>query len=70
MTPELKRKRIGQLIWVYIYGGLLAMVLGIATARTNGALGWWIGVPGAVVAAVGVLLIYVRSRMSNDGGQR
>jgi hypothetical protein len=66
MTDEQKRKRVEQLVWVYIYGGLFAVVLGIATGRNDEALGWWIAVPGAIVAAVGVILIYVRSRM-NEG---
>lgn len=63
MTGEQKRRRVEQLIWVYIYGGLFAVVLGIATGRNDAALGWWIAVPGAIVAGVGVVLIYVRSRM-------
>ena len=49
-------------IWVLIYGGLFAMVLGIATGRIEAALGWSIAVPGAVLAVVGFVLIYVRSR--------
>ena len=66
MTGEEKRRRVEQLIWVYIYGGLFAVVLGIATGRNDEALGWWIAVPGAIVAGVGVVLIYVRSRMKGD----
>lgn len=50
-------------IWVLIYGGLFMLVLGIATGRENEALGWSLAVPGVVVAAVGVVLIYVRSRL-------
>ena len=66
MTGEQKRRRVEQLIWVYLYGGLFAVVLGIATGRSNEALGWWIAVPGAIVAGAGVVLIYVRSRMKED----
>ena len=50
-------------IWVLIYGGLLVLILGLATGRENEALGWSLAVPGAVAAAVGVVLIYVRSRL-------
>ncbi len=50
-------------IWVLIYGGLFLMSLGIATERINSTLGWSMAVPGAVVALVGFVLIYVRSRL-------
>ena len=63
MTPELKRKRVEQLIWVYIYAGMFAVVLGIATGRSNAAVGWWLAIPGAISVVLGVVLIYVRSRM-------
>jgi hypothetical protein len=52
-------------IWVLIYGGLFALILGIATARANEALGWSIAVPGVALAAVGIVLIYVRSRLKD-----
>ena len=54
-------------IWTLIYGGLFAVVLGIAVGRNDAALGWVFAVPGAVVAIVGAILIYVRSRL--DGAQ-
>ena len=63
MTPELKRKRVEQAIWVYIYVGMFAVVLGLATGRSDAAVGWWFALPGAISVAVGVVLIYVRSRM-------
>ena len=58
-----KRHWIEHLTWVLIYGGLLVLILGIAVGRGNEAVGWGLAVPGAVAAAVGVALIYVRSRM-------
>ena len=56
-------QRLQTLIWVLIYSGLLALVLGIATARTDGALGWSLAAGGGVAAAVGVALIAVRARL-------
>jgi hypothetical protein len=53
-------------IWILIYTGLFALVLGIATARANEALGWSIAVPGIALAAVGIVLIYVRSRLGDS----
>ena len=55
--------RLEAWIWALIYGGLLLLVLGLATGRESAAVGWSLAVPGAVVAAVGVVLIYVRSRL-------
>ena len=56
-------QRLQTLIWVLIYGGLLTLVLGIATARTDGAQGWSLAAGGGVAAAVGVALIAVRARL-------
>lgn len=52
-------------VWVLIYGGLLLLCLGVFVARDHAALGWTTGVVGGVLAAIGVLLIYLRSRMSD-----
>lgn len=62
-----KRKRhwIEHLTWVLIYGGLLTVVLGIATGRSDEAIGWRLMVPGAIAAAIGLVLIGVRSRMKD-----
>ena len=59
-------QRLLKLIWVLIYGGLLTLVLGIATARTDASTGWVLMVGGGVVAAVGVVLIAVRARLKAD----
>ena len=59
-------QRLHKIIWALIYGGLLTLVLGIATARTDAAAGWVLMVGGGVVAAVGVVLIAVRARLKAD----
>ena len=59
-------QRLQKLIWVLIYGGLLTLVLGIATARTDASTGWVLMVGGGAVAAVGVVLIAVRARLKAD----
>ena len=59
-------QRLHKIIWALIYGGLLTLVLGIATARTDEATGWVLMVGGGVVAAVGVVLIAVRARLQAD----
>ena len=59
-------QRLQKLIWVLIYGGLLTLVLGIATERTDASTGGVLMVGGGVVAAVGVVLIAVRARLKAD----
>ena len=59
-------QRLHKINWALIYGGLLTLVLGIATARTDAATGWVLMVGGGVVAAVGVVLIAVRARLKAD----
>lgn len=58
--------RLHRIIWVLIYGGLLTLVLGIATGRTDEDLGWTIVLAGVAVAAVGVVLIAVRARLQQE----
>jgi hypothetical protein len=41
------------------------IIIGIATGRTEEALGWSLAVPGGIITVVGVVLIYVRSRYKN-----
>lgn len=59
-------QRLQKLIWVLIYGGLLTLVLGIATARTDVSIGWVLMVGGGAAAALGVVLIAVRARLKAD----
>lgn len=56
-------RRIEVLIWVFLYGGLLAVGLGLSVQRSAAVLGWSIVAGGAIVAAVGAVLVVVRSRM-------
>jgi hypothetical protein len=66
MASLLALKRVQQLVWVLIYGGLLTVVLGLSVQRTDDAFGWSLVIGGALVALVGVVLIFVRSRMKAD----
>lgn len=66
MASLLALKRLQQLVWVLIYGGLMTLVLGLSVQRTDDALGWSLVAGGALVALVGVVLIFVRSRMKTD----
>jgi hypothetical protein len=66
MTTLHNLKRLHQLIWVLIYGGLLALVLGLSVERTDEALGWSMVIGGGSFALLGAVLVYVRSRFKED----
>jgi hypothetical protein len=55
--------RLDALIWTLIFGGLLVLVLGIASHDEAAIAGWSLSVLGGLAAAVGVVLIVVRSRL-------
>ena len=61
----MKTSTIDVLIWVLIYGGLIVVGWGISVQRSNDGLGLSHIAGGGVVAAIGFLLIYIRSRMKN-----
>ena len=61
-TPK-PHARLEKWMWILIYVGISVAALGWYTARTDTALGWLIGVPGALAVATGIALIYVRSRL-------
>jgi F0F1-type ATP synthase assembly protein I len=68
MAARKTLQRLQALIWALIYGGLLTLVLGIATARLAHALGWGFILGGALAAAVGVALIAVRAGLVEEQG--
>jgi hypothetical protein len=53
---------LDKLIWTLIYGGLLAVALGLSVQRTADAIGWGLVSAGAVAAVTGAVLVFVRSR--------
>jgi len=61
--------RVEALIWTLIYGGLFATIIGVATGGVHIAAGWSLGVMGAIAVVAGVVLIWVRSRMTETPTQ-
>jgi vacuolar-type H+-ATPase subunit I/STV1 len=59
----LKAARIESLVWVLIYGGLLACAVGIALWRAGEVHGAGLIAFGIIAALAGIVLIFVRSRM-------
>lgn len=63
----MKNGTLETLVWVLIYGGLLGVGLGLALQQQGRpSLGWTVVVVGGIVAAMGVLLIWVRSRRKDE----
>ena len=56
-------QRIETLVWVLIYGGLLAICLGWFLSPARGPWGELLTTGGAIAAVAGVVLIVVRARM-------
>lgn len=54
--------KIDILIWVCIYGGLLSVVVGFVLDYVSPMLAWGLGLGGSLVTALGVILIYIRSK--------
>ena len=65
-TASPKVARLHKIIWALIFGGLLAIILGIFIGKTDDAIGWVMVATGCLLAAVGAVLIYVRSTMPAD----
>ncbi len=61
----MKTTTVETLAWVLIYGGLLVASLGLFVQRAHDPLGWSLVVLGGLAAAAGVVLIVVRSRMTD-----
>ena len=59
-------RRLETWVWVAVYLGMLLFGLGLAVQRNDAALGWGIAVTGSVLTAIGIVLIWLRSRMKED----
>lgn len=66
MASTHRLKQLQNLIWVLIYGGLLALVVGLSVQRWDAALGWSLAAGGVAIALIGLVLIFVRARLSAD----
>ena len=63
----MKNSTLETLVWVLIYGGLLVVGLGLAMQQQGaGVAGHVLVVAGGIVAALGVVLIWLRSRRKDD----
>lgn len=58
-------QRVESWVWMLIYGGMGLLGLGLSVQRTNAPLGWGMVALGGAGALIGVVLIWVRSRMKD-----
>lgn len=63
MASEINKLRVERLVWILVYGGLLTLVLGMFLQRYDRLLADTFQICGTIVASIGALLIWVRSRM-------
>ncbi len=59
----MKPARVETLVWVLIYGGLAVLMLGLWIGAADVAVGRVLAWGGGALALVGVVLIWLRSRM-------
>ena len=59
-------QRIERVTWVLIYGGLLTLILGWWVLPSDDGIGYLLLGCGAVIAVIGFLMIYVRSKIKGD----
>ena len=57
--------RVQLAVWVFIYGGIFAAIVGYAVQNNGDAWGWGLAAAGAVAVLIGAVLIVVRSRMAD-----
>ena len=63
MVLAMQKTSIEKWVWILIYGGLLAVSLGWFVEPANAAPGMALMVGGGMLAAIGVVLIFVRARL-------
>ena len=62
----MKPKKVETLVWLLIYSGMLIAALGLFLRASEPIAGLVLIAAGLVDAAAGVLLIWLRSRMTTD----
>jgi hypothetical protein len=50
-------------VWVCLYGGLLCIAAAVALWDSDPELASWVGGAGSLATALGIVLIYIRSRL-------
>jgi sulfite exporter TauE/SafE len=64
----MKAATLDRLVWMLLFGGLVAVGLGWSVQRSDGALGWTLIVAGGAMCVLGIALIVVRARVKDTPG--
>jgi xanthine/uracil/vitamin C permease (AzgA family) len=67
MVLKLSTSHVSAVIWVLIFGGMLMLALGLVVRRAEPGLGWGIASVSIAAIVAGAVLIWVRSRMKEEG---
>lgn len=62
----MKNGSLESLVWTLIYGGIFMVMLGLWVMDADAALGHGLAWGGGLLVAVGVLLIWLRSRRGEN----
>ena len=65
----MKTARIETWVWILVYVGLIVFGLGLSVRHSDASFGAVVAMIGGLLVAAGVLLIWLRSRMSADKHQ-
>ena len=55
--------RLDKVIWTLVFGGMLLLGPGVALQRAGEAWGWLVIAAAVIATTVGIVLIWVRSRL-------
>ena len=65
-TSSTRLLRMERVIWPLVYGGLLALVLGLFTENTQGADATGLYAVGTIALVMGLAVFYLRSRQREE----
>lgn len=65
-TSNRRLARMETLIWVFIYGGLLSVVVSLFMSDDGQELAMVLRIGGGIAVAAGVALVVIRSRMREE----
>ena len=59
-------RRVEAWVWVLVYLGMVLIGVGMSVQRSDELLGWAVTAIGITLDAIGVVLIWVRSRAKDE----
>jgi len=66
MTSDTNTARIERWTWILIYVGMVGLGFGLALQRSDASLGWGMVIVGSALIGIGIVLIWIRSRIRID----